>query len=311
MKVFVGRSQSLWVSSRGGKVRRLPFSLTSLLLSTLTTIVFASISLAIIAHTGFSPKVWVDLIRKSVSATELENQGERLNQIIAKLHQEKEEARRLNTRLSSKLQNLEGALGSVAGDVLTDNESVSQKKKNKQDSLYKPASFVGTRIGMDQRMTIRKVDRMIYQLKNLPVRFPVSNPMITSGFGGRHSPDGVGSSFHHGVDFSLRDSDKVFSTGNGIVKKVGFMHGYGRYIDIEHSRGVATRYAHLSKANVNEGQRVASGALIAFGGSSGTSTGKHLHYEVLINGRSRDPMLFLRLPKRLQYAMKSAQGSLG
>ena len=310
MKVFVGRSQSLWVSSNKGKVRKLPFSLTGLLVATLGTVVTASISLSIMAHTGFSPSVWVELMKKSVSASELQRQGEKLHSVISKLQQEKDEARRLNTRLASKLQNLEGALGNVAGEVLADGAQGTPKKKDKE-GLYRPASYSG-HISLEQRVSIRKVDRIILQLKHLPVRFPVLTPIVTSGFGARNSPDGVGSAFHHGVDFSLRDSDQIFSTGNGIVKKVGFMRGYGLYIDIEHHRGVATRYAHLARAFVQEGQRIVVGAQIAQGGSTGTSTGKHLHYEVLINGRSRDPMTFLRLPKRLQFAMKAvSQNNLG
>ena len=311
MKVFVGRSQSLWVCSRDGKVRRLPLSLTSVLLSTLLAVVLASISLSIIVHSGFNPNAWIDVFRQAITAEELEKQGGRLNHIIAKLQQEKDEARRLNTRLASKLQNLEGALGNVAGEVLADKDAANSKRKGRQDPLYKPASYQGSRLGLDQRMSIKQIDRLIFQLKHLPVRFPVSNPIITSGFGGRRSPHGIGSSFHHGVDFSLRESDRVFATGPGVVKKVGSMHGYGRYIDIEHQRGVSTRYAHLSRSFVQEGQKVAAGTYIAQGGSTGTSTGRHLHYEVLVKGRSRDPMLFLRLPRQLQFAMKSVKESVG
>ena len=305
MKVFVGRSQSLWVvDTQKGKVRKLPISLGTLVGATLGSVLAATVCLAVITQTGFNPSAWVDVVKKSVLAVELQQQSEKMHSVIVRLQQEKEEARRLNTRLASRLENIEGALGSVANGTL--DESPKSKNSKDKDSLFKPASFNGAALGFDQRRAIKRIDRLVLQLKHLPLKAPVLNPMITSTYGARISPNGIGSSFHHGVDFSLRDSTNVFATGSGIIETVGTMRGYGLYVDIMHRPGVVTRYAHLALASVKEGQRVRTGQLIAQGGSSGTSTGRHLHYEVLINGRSRDPMFFLKLPSKLEFALKSA-----
>ena len=308
MKVFVGRSQSLWVvEPRKGKVTKLPISLTTLIFSTVGAIASVSILLTIMAHTGFSPRTWVDVVKTSVAARDLDIQSEKLHAAIAKLKAQKDEARRLNTKLSSQLEILEGALGSVAGEVMDTSEAIptlKDKKKANSVVLLKPASFL-MHGNIGQRQTIKKIDRIVANLRHLPLKFPVENPIITSLFGARSSPEGFGSSFHHGVDFSLRDSTRVLATGSGVVQTVGYMRGYGLYIDIMHRYNVVTRYAHLAQSLVRAGDRVNTGSRIAVGGSSGSSTGRHLHYEIIFNGRAQDPMQFLKIPSKLQLVLRS------
>jgi len=317
MKVFVGRSQSLWVvHPENGKVRKLPLSLGTLVGATVSSIAAASLCLAVIAHTGLKPHVWIEFAQRSVEAVKSAGQSEELRSVISRLQQEREEARRLNSRLASKLQNLEGALGTVTDTALNSlpssdaPKSTREKSKPSSNAVFKPASFLSNE-PLDQRRAIKKVDTLVSQLKDLPLQPPVENPIITSTYGGRLSPNGIGSSFHHGIDFSLRNSTHVLATGGGIVQTVGFMNGYGLYIDLAHQPGIVTRYAHLESSLVREGQHVSAGQLIAQGGASGTATGRHLHYEVLVNGHSQDPMLFLKLPQKLQFALKNPPGRIG
>jgi murein DD-endopeptidase MepM/ murein hydrolase activator NlpD len=314
MKVFIGRSRRLWVvEPNKGRVRKLPLTLSGLLFWGLFSIGAGAFALNFLNYAGLSPKVWLDVVQKAESAAVLDKKSEQLQALVSRLQQEKEQATRLNMRLANKLENLEGALGSVAQDLISEPEQKQKSYANKSDNksnsdsrskLYKPAS-----LGLGQRLSIRKVDRLIGQLRQLPHHPPVEYPTLNSRFGHRHSPNGIGSSFHRGVDFSLKRSDKVLAAGSGTVVKVSYMRGFGNYIDIKHSKDIVTRYAHLNSSSVREGQKVSARQMIGIGGSTGSATGKHLHFEVLVKGRARDPMLFLSLPKKLQLVLKQSQKS--
>lgn len=125
---------------------------------------------------------------------------------------------------------------------------------------------------------------------------PISgNIHITSNFGIRIHPIYGTTKFHRGIDISCKFHTKVSSTANGVVEFAGFKKGYGYYIIINHRNGYKTAYAHLSKIRVRSGQKVKKGGVIGFSGSTGISTGPHLHYEVIYNGRFINPRPFLNL----------------
>lgn len=148
----------------------------------------------------------------------------------------------------------------------------------------------------------RRLRRLTLGLRALPMGFPVEG-RISSGFGYRSSPFTHRGSLHEGLDISLHKGSDVFTTGAGTVANVSFERGYGWVVDIEHAPSIMTRYAHLSKPLVREGQRVTRGDRIALSGSTGRSTGPHLHYEVHINGRPRDPKPFVMLAQKLSSAL--------
>jgi murein DD-endopeptidase MepM/ murein hydrolase activator NlpD len=143
-----------------------------------------------------------------------------------------------------------------------------------------------------------RLDRLVSIIERLPLGHPASGE-ISSGFGRRNSPFTRRMSFHHGVDLSMPTGERVVATGAGIVQRVAYNRTYGTLIDIEHVKGLITRYAHLAKTIVRPGQRVTRGDLIALSGSSGRSTGPHLHYEVIHNGKARNPAPFMQLAERL------------
>jgi murein DD-endopeptidase MepM/ murein hydrolase activator NlpD len=107
-------------------------------------------------------------------------------------------------------------------------------------------------------------------------------------------------SFHEGIDISLARGSSVLATADGRVVKVDFDGTYGWVIDIAHTPHLVTRYAHLSRPLVREGAVVERGDKIALSGSSGRSTGPHLHYEVRYKNAARDPKPFLALADKLQ-----------
>jgi murein DD-endopeptidase MepM/ murein hydrolase activator NlpD len=121
---------------------------------------------------------------------------------------------------------------------------------------------------------------------------------MRSGFGSRSHPILGYTKMHTGVDWSAPMGTPVFASGNGTIEKVGWESGYGKYVRIKHANGYQTAYGHLTayaRAAV-EGARVRQGQVIGFVGSTGLSTGAHLHYEIMVNGRFVDPMR-VRLPR--------------
>ncbi|MBX3483555.1 M23 family metallopeptidase [Phenylobacterium sp.] len=130
--------------------------------------------------------------------------------------------------------------------------------------------------------------------RDLPVARPTNGGSQTSGFGVRFDPFTRRPAYHSGLDFNGGYAQPIYATGPGVVSFTGQRSGYGNVVEIDHGRGLKTRYAHLSGFAVRPGQRVAVGQRIAAMGSTGRSTGTHLHYEVWVNGRAQNPGRFLK-----------------
>ena len=125
-----------------------------------------------------------------------------------------------------------------------------------------------------------------------PNIWPVTGP-ISSYYGYRTSPGGIGSTFHEGVDIAGDYGTPISATAAGTVTQAGWVGGYGYLVEVKHADGIVTRYGHNSAVLVYEGQHVDQGSMIALMGSTGNSTGPHCHYEVRIHGEAVDPMYFL------------------
>jgi murein DD-endopeptidase MepM/ murein hydrolase activator NlpD len=130
--------------------------------------------------------------------------------------------------------------------------------------------------------------------EDLPLARPTTNASQSSGFGVRFDPFTRHPAYHSGLDFSGGYATPIYSTGPGVVSFTGQRSGYGNVVEIDHGRGLKTRYAHLSAFAVHTGDRVGVGQRIASMGSTGRSTGTHLHYEVWVNGRAQNPGRFLK-----------------
>ena len=127
----------------------------------------------------------------------------------------------------------------------------------------------------------------------VPSRMPIANTYITSGFGGRADPFGGGSQYHKGIDFKASIGDPVTAVADGVVSYSGVRSGYGQVIEIDHGNGYVTRYAHNSRLLLKVGDLARAGQTIAKAGSTGRSTGAHVHLEVWENGRVVNPRKFL------------------
>ena len=138
--------------------------------------------------------------------------------------------------------------------------------------------------------------------QKLPFYRPTNNPALSSSYGVRFDPFTHRPAFHSGLDFPGAFYTPIMATAPGVVSFTGVRSGYGNVVEIDHGNGFKTRYAHLQATSVRVGQRVAIGQRIAAMGSTGRSTGPHLHYEVWVNGRAQNPNRFLKAGEYVQQA---------
>ena len=154
----------------------------------------------------------------------------------------------------------------------------------------------------------KRLDQLQQGLVAIPSQKPVDLIDFTSGYGVRSDPFRGGAAMHAGVDIRGPLGTPIYATADGLVGRAGRAAGYGNLVELNHGRGIQTRYGHLSAILVQPGQRVKRGELIARMGSTGRSTGNHLHYEVRLDGSAVNPMPFLQ-PINYLTAMK-ARGNL-
>jgi murein DD-endopeptidase MepM/ murein hydrolase activator NlpD len=135
--------------------------------------------------------------------------------------------------------------------------------------------------------------------KNLPLASPLSQYQLGSDYGARVDPINHKESFHPGLDMDAPYRSTVYSTGTGTVIFTGNMDSYGKVVEIDHGHGIVTRYAHLHRILVAKGQKVGLHTPIAELGSTGRSTGPHLHYEVRVDNQTVDPAKFMQAGKNV------------
>jgi len=144
---------------------------------------------------------------------------------------------------------------------------------------------------------LEALDSVLSGRKNQAVNFlanmPVRNGYITSRFGYRTDPFTGHVAFHPGIDFAGPEGTNVYAVASGIVTWAGPRTGYGNMVEVNHGDGYSTRYAHASAVVVRVGDMVSKDQLIAYMGSTGRSTGPHLHYEVLTAGKQIDPITYI------------------
>jgi murein DD-endopeptidase MepM/ murein hydrolase activator NlpD len=145
-----------------------------------------------------------------------------------------------------------------------------------------------------------QVDKLNRTMALVPYRKPVVGEVeFTSGFGVRSDPFLGRPAMHTGLDFRAATGDPIRATANGRVTSAAYAGGYGRMVEIDHGNGLATRYGHMSEIHVKVGDTIKIGQVIGLVGSTGRSTGAHLHYETRIDGEAVDPQKFLRAGVRL------------
>lgn len=172
-----------------------------------------------------------------------------------------------------------------------------------------PLSFT-TRGENDPSVDEVRANRILSQMDLLNLyriaaeRAPFASPVkaavrYTSGFGHRRDPKTGGRRMHNGSDFAGPAGTDIFATADGVVTHAGWQSGFGRLVTIRHDFGIETRYAHNSRIRVKKGQRVSRGDHISDMGSTGRTTGTHLHYEVRVNGTPVNPMIYIKAARNV------------
>jgi len=145
---------------------------------------------------------------------------------------------------------------------------------------------------------------------SIPSLMPIETVRLTSSYGMREHPVLGGRRQHKGVDLAAPVGTPIYATANGRVEMAQWYSGYGLYVSLEHGGAIETRYGHMSQLNVAAGQFVKKGDIIGFVGSTGRSTGPHLHYEVRVNGEAVNPLPYMQ-GNGLALAASPTEGKAG
>jgi len=200
----------------------------------------------------------------------------------------------------TEAQKIKNAISNINKSIKKQNKYYNPLAGGKKDGAggtFVPAPNVDNEaLSKKMQDVFLKIDDLGYYreaMKNVPTGKPIWNYNISSPFGYRADPFNKKSAAHKGVDLAANRGNIIKVMADGKVTKNEWVNGYGNFIEIDHGNGFKTKYAHLNKSYVKKGQIVKKGDKIAEVGSTGRSTGPHLHYEVLYNGVNVDPMAFI------------------
>jgi len=181
--------------------------------------------------------------------------------------------------------------GAIREELASIEKGFAQKILNNEDAL---SALIRQADILHQSLS-ESVEQLTYyqdRLNHTPSIWPAVG-RLTSKYGGREHPIFKGIRKHEGIDISAQQGMPVIAAADGTVIFARWKLGYGQAVEIDHGYDTRTFYAHLSKLKVTKGQTVKRGEIIGLVGSTGVSTGPHLHYEVKINGKSKDPLNYI------------------
>lgn len=241
---------------------------------------------------------------------------------LAEIQQENSELRRVNQEFEQTVREIEGQLTEFDDKVekLAIVAGISELSASSDAGIGGPVSVETGRVVADPGdvedaadserrhlalleswadqlgQNLASLDQEFDEQKLLISKKPAISPvkgLLTSGFGYRNDPFTKKRTFHGGIDIVAPRGKDVKATGDGIVIKTGRAHGLGKAVYISHGYGITTRYGHLLKVTVQEGDRVRRGDAVGTVGNTGRSTGYHLHYEVRVDGRPVNPLGYI------------------
>jgi murein DD-endopeptidase MepM/ murein hydrolase activator NlpD len=250
------------------------------------------------------------------------NEIDQLRSTNSLLHVENDSYRAATGELTAQIQSLEGVIDNLGARASVDADQARAMQKLPavvksrasggmtqpntlseiaRASLASPEDTFGVLRDLLQGLEnrLRYVRRDVEQREALAAATPSIWPAhgwITGTFGGRADPFTGEPGFHQGLDISTEKGQPVYATADGTVEGASYSGDYGNLIVLDHGFGLSTRYGHLSSYAVKPGRRVRRGDIIGYVGSTGRSTGAHLHYEILANGKLINPLQLLTHP---------------
>ncbi|UKE72657.1 M23 family metallopeptidase [Xanthomonas graminis] len=295
------------INSREKGIKDLPWRLREFAdrrpLAVLGTVLAVGMVLGIgvSAATGFvgSAQLRAKVKRQDAELEQVRHDSQtQVNALAARLGELQAQATRLNalgerlTRMG-KLQDgefdFDQPVGVGGGDDEVSQDMPAPQLGKELDGLQQQFATSGQQLSVLESLLF---DHQLDQ-NAVPSRMPIRNSYITSGFGGRADPFGRGAGNHKGIDFHANVGDPVLAVADGVVSYSGVRGGYGNVVEVDHGNGYVTRYAHNSRLSVKVGDLVRVGQEVAKAGSTGRSTGAHVHFEVWKDGVVMNPAKFL------------------
>lgn len=272
---------------------RLPSVIIPLFMFVFITLMFL---LIYYIHESKQLKQENELLVQEVDEKDLKNH--QLYTEIAQLRETEHEVRsqletlyELESQVKESMEDLPVDIEPSGGIDLELSESEIMQLKEEKENLTNRTEHLIDRY----RKTISTLEKTNDELRNIPTEWPVKQDKITSKYGVRTDPFRKTSTFHTGVDIRGNLGDIVYATADGQVIQAEHTGGHGNLIVIKHSDTYETWYAHLSQMDVSKGDKVKKGEQIGKVGSTGRSTGPHLHYEIIENGEPIDPYTYLSI----------------
>lgn len=232
----------------------------------------------------------------------LDVMAKRLGEMQAKMLQLDALGQRVSGLAGVNPAEIKSTLGS--GGVLVGSRSLTMEEL--QATLVDLDKITDQRVDLMTLMESRLFDQKIKKLM-LPTQQPVVGGMLGSSFGWRIDPLNGQSALHTGLDFPASNGTPILAAAGGVVVAQEYHPAYGNMVEIDHGNDLVTRYAHASKVLVKKGDLIKRGQKIAEVGSTGRSTGSHLHFEVLVQGVFQDPQKFLTAGQNLPVTIGQAQ----
>ncbi len=210
----------------------------------------------------------------------------------------------IDTLITTRINGIKNLLKEVSLDQEAENiYKVSYQDTNSfhidKDIISKSSILVNKSSLAKLKKDVSYLNFLESFLNLIPIYKPMNNYYISSNFGTRIDPFTKKAKLHKGTDFAGPFNSKIYAPADGIVEIVAVRGGFGNSIEINHGNNIVTEYAHLNKALVNIGDVVKRGDEIAIQGSSGRSTGQHLHWEVKVNKKNVDPIKFIRMGEKI------------
>lgn len=286
-----------------GLVRRFTLSLRPLLV---TLAVLASLPILIGLGAKWSARYEIDQLQQTNAALQIENAsyrsatGELTSQIqsLEGVIDELGARATLDPAAARAMAKLPAAVRQRAVGGPVETEPLSSASSVFSTTFASPEDTFGALRdllqGLESRLNFvrRDVERR-EQLANATPSIWPTHGALTSFFGGRSDPLTGEPAYHSGIDISAEKGQPVYATADGVVQNASYTGDYGNLIVLKHAFGLSTRYGHLSAFHVKVGDRVKRGDVIGYIGSTGRSTGSHLHYEILANGQLMNPLQLL------------------
>ncbi|VWX53623.1 M23 family metallopeptidase [Novosphingobium sp. 9U] len=196
-----------------------------------------------------------------------------------------------NTDISAPLRAAQGAEKSVSGG---EDEQFRKLFSSWQNFESTGNAGLAASVGKSPLSASARAAAGISGPVSIPSRTPLNGLTLTSSYGMRVHPVLGGMRAHKGVDLSAPVGTPIYATADGVVGKASWFGGYGLYVQLEHGNNLETRYGHMSRLNVAEGQHIHKGDVVGYVGTTGRSTGPHLHYEVRVDGVAVNPIPYMQ-----------------